>query len=287
MPAWGVRTALIALRGFMAEQGTAGQVGGLEANDTVRRKLAEESRGWRCEGCLGGRSNEEVMEGWWEVCRGRGVKVGSGGEEGGLELEKLPEGLELEVREKGPVGGEKREGGANGNREGPEADPKPTPAFPSTGMQPLPAPSLRRSIADSTTTTVSQHVDTSHLRQRQPPDPIPPPNSSTAPLPAVPQSSSSQQQQPQSQSLSQQPQPASSSPSEQVPRPLFTESQRQLHTVEVIAPVDRYTSSTGTIDRAIGAIVLALCLMILKKIFYPSQSSSALDENSFWIPEGL
>src|ERR1700750_1661662 len=31
MPAWGVRTALTALRTFMAEPGTAGQVGGLEA----------------------------------------------------------------------------------------------------------------------------------------------------------------------------------------------------------------------------------------------------------------
>ena len=277
MPAWGVRTALIALRGFMAEQGTAGQVGGLEAGEGVRRKLAEESRGWRCEGCGGGRSNEEVMEGWWEVCRGRGVKVGEGGEEGGLGLEKLPDGLELEVREKS----ERKELGGGDSREDEEAENRPIPAATSTGMQPLPPPLLRPSNTAATTTDTSQQFDASHLRHRQPPAPIPSPNSSTPLLPTFSQASSSLQQ-PQSTS-----QPLPSSPSEHQPLPLPTDFQRQVHTVEVIAPADRNTSSTGTIDRAIGAIVLALCLMILKKIFYPAQSSSALDENSFWIPEGL
>ncbi|RMZ85527.1 hypothetical protein DV737_g681, partial [Chaetothyriales sp. CBS 132003] len=83
MPAWGVRTALTALRTFMAEQGTTGQVGGLEAPADVRKRMAGESRAWRCEVC-GHRSNEEIMTEWWQSCRQRGVDVG---------VEWLPDGI--------------------------------------------------------------------------------------------------------------------------------------------------------------------------------------------------
>ncbi len=89
MPAWGIRTALVALRTFMGEEGTAGQVGGMEASKEVRQKMAKSSRQWRCDGCSS-RSNEENMREWWEVCREKGVKVE---EEAGLE--ELPEGLRL------------------------------------------------------------------------------------------------------------------------------------------------------------------------------------------------
>jgi len=93
MPAWGVRTALTALRSFMAEKGSAGQVGGLEASADVRKRLARESKGWKCEAC--GKTNEDVMKEWWEVCREAGVSVQ---EEEGVELETLPEGMNLEAR---------------------------------------------------------------------------------------------------------------------------------------------------------------------------------------------
>ena len=59
-PAWGIRTALWALRAFM-EGGAKGQVGGMEMGEAERRRLAEESRGWKCNGC-GGRSNEEILK---------------------------------------------------------------------------------------------------------------------------------------------------------------------------------------------------------------------------------
>ncbi|KLU85380.1 ubiquitin-conjugating enzyme [Magnaporthiopsis poae ATCC 64411] len=58
-PAWGVRTALVALRSFM-ETDPRGQLGGLETTDDVRRRLAVESRGFRCASC-GGRSNADIM----------------------------------------------------------------------------------------------------------------------------------------------------------------------------------------------------------------------------------
>ncbi|OBT62040.1 hypothetical protein VE03_09229 [Pseudogymnoascus sp. 23342-1-I1] len=59
MPAWGVRTALVALRSFL-ETPAAGQVGGLDTTDATRRQLADQSRGWTCQGC--GKTNEEILE---------------------------------------------------------------------------------------------------------------------------------------------------------------------------------------------------------------------------------
>ncbi|PYH41603.1 uncharacterized protein BP01DRAFT_418613 [Aspergillus saccharolyticus JOP 1030-1] len=101
-PAWGIRTALIALRTFM-DGDARGQVGGLDVGEDVRRGYARGSRGWRCDLCKGrvvgedddddegegggggdnegeGRTNEEVMERWWAYCRSRGVEVSSGSE---------------------------------------------------------------------------------------------------------------------------------------------------------------------------------------------------------------
>lgn len=58
-PAWGIRTALWALRAFM-EGDAKGQVGGMDMPVAERERLAEESRGWRCRGC-GGRRNEDIL----------------------------------------------------------------------------------------------------------------------------------------------------------------------------------------------------------------------------------
>lgn len=59
MPAWGVRTAMLALRSFM-EQPSEGQVGGMDLDDASRRKLADQSRKWRCEEC--GKTNDEILK---------------------------------------------------------------------------------------------------------------------------------------------------------------------------------------------------------------------------------
>ena len=57
-PAWGLRTALTAIRSFMAGE-AMGQVGGVEAGREVRERLAGESRRWRCAVC-GGQRMEDV-----------------------------------------------------------------------------------------------------------------------------------------------------------------------------------------------------------------------------------
>ncbi|EAA31510.2 UBC-like protein [Neurospora crassa] len=59
-PAWGVRTSLVALRSFM-ETDPKGQLGGLDATEAVRRRMATESRAWKCQAC--GKTNEEII---WE-----------------------------------------------------------------------------------------------------------------------------------------------------------------------------------------------------------------------------
>ena len=88
-PAWGVRTALVAIRSFM-DQDAAGAIGALAADETVRKRLAAESGGWRCAAC--GRANDEIMREQEELCRVTGGKEGKA-------VEVVPEELRLGYRE--------------------------------------------------------------------------------------------------------------------------------------------------------------------------------------------
>lgn len=58
-PAWGIRTALSALRAFM-EADAKGQVGGLEMSKTERERLANASASWSCAIC-GGQTNQTIL----------------------------------------------------------------------------------------------------------------------------------------------------------------------------------------------------------------------------------
>ncbi|KAK0507958.1 hypothetical protein JMJ35_009847 [Cladonia borealis] len=98
-PAWGIRTALWALRAFM-EGDARGQVGGMEMGRGERERLAGESRGWRCGGC-GGRRNEDILR-----------EEGGGGEEGQRGVVNVPEELKFGFRDE--MGGGKGEGGEPG-----------------------------------------------------------------------------------------------------------------------------------------------------------------------------
>ncbi|KAK0728020.1 ubiquitin-conjugating enzyme [Lasiosphaeria miniovina] len=85
-PAWGVRTALVALRSFM-ETDPRGQLGGLETTDAVRRRLATASREWRCSSaCSAGRTNAEIMRDCETVAREH-----QGGEKVEVQVEIPPE----------------------------------------------------------------------------------------------------------------------------------------------------------------------------------------------------
>lgn len=67
-----------------------GQVGGIESDDATRRRLAGDSRGWRCAAC--GRGNVEILE--------EQEKLAKEAEDGGKrEEEKVPEELRLVYKE--------------------------------------------------------------------------------------------------------------------------------------------------------------------------------------------
>ncbi|PHH84988.1 hypothetical protein CDD83_1076 [Cordyceps sp. RAO-2017] len=57
-PAWGIRTALVALRSFM-ETDARGQLGGIDTTEAVRHRLARESASFRCQMCA--RSNATII----------------------------------------------------------------------------------------------------------------------------------------------------------------------------------------------------------------------------------
>jgi len=57
-PAWGIRTALVALRSFM-ETDARGQLGGLETTEPVRRRLAQESASFKCTVCA--KTNADII----------------------------------------------------------------------------------------------------------------------------------------------------------------------------------------------------------------------------------
>lgn len=92
-PAWGIRTALLAIRSEIFSSEAKGQVGGMEGSEALRREYARLSRGWRCRECGG--DNLEGMREWWAVCREKGVEV-----------EGLDDGLEESGKEDKSGGGD-------------------------------------------------------------------------------------------------------------------------------------------------------------------------------------
>lgn len=98
-PAWGIRTALWALRAFM-EGDAKGQVGGMEMPEIERKRLAEESRTWRCQGC-GGRTNEAIL-------KEEGGEAGEASETAAVIPEELKFGFKDEMGKGGDKGKGKR-----------------------------------------------------------------------------------------------------------------------------------------------------------------------------------
>ena len=89
-PAWGLRTALVAIRSFM-DTTASGQLGGLDSTESARKKMAAESTTWKCAGC--GVSNGEIM-------KARLHAVHEQKEAGTLKPEEeVPEELKLAYRE--------------------------------------------------------------------------------------------------------------------------------------------------------------------------------------------
>ncbi|CZT19730.1 related to ubiquitin-conjugating enzyme E2 6 [Ramularia collo-cygni] len=85
-PAWGIRTALVAIRSFM-DTDAKGQLGGMDASDEVRRRFAAQSMSSRCATC--GKSNADIVKEMNEAAK----------EVGETKPEEVPEQLRLAYRE--------------------------------------------------------------------------------------------------------------------------------------------------------------------------------------------
>lgn len=284
MPAWGVRTALTALRSFMAEPGTSGQIGGLEASKEVRMRLAKESRTWKCEACK--RSNEEIMREWWGICREAGLNV----EEEGISLEALPEGMKVEARD--PSVNKQKQSGSDKSTSTTTAQisPKSQQEPVQTVTPPSPKPRPQPLIDTNSHTHKRSGSSTSSLA---PPSEIP---IITTPTAEATQASAE----------------AVLTNSELAPSRTPTSGDRRITNMHsspraaaaanatINATTNRIAGTlhsavaqplqlvgqreqdrdreqqTITIDRAIAGVFLALCLMVLKKIFYPAGFGGAM-----------
>lgn len=261
MPAWGVRTALTALRSFMAEQGSAGQVGGLEASADVRKNLAKESRSWRCEMC--GKSNETIMREWWDVCREAGVNV----QEEDLGLETLPEGMTLEAREINGKNADDKEKASQTQSQSQQDDSAPVPP-PSTTASTPPQQALSPPSLGTVTSTQQQPPSSSFLHP-----PAQPPIS-LVPTPSAEATQASAEAVLTPGDLALPPGTASvpqrSSMMSSIHAPPLAAANAALANPAASLTLQRDREPTVTIDRAIAGVFLALCLMVLKKIFYPA-----------------
>lgn len=177
-PAWGIRTALVAIRSFMDSE-AKGQVGGLECDRGVRERMAGESAGWRCGVC--GRSNAEIMREAEEACaetEGEGEK----------KEEDVPEELRLAYRE--DLGEKKEQEDKGKGKEAVKAPlttsstsassssaaqpsrPAPTPAtVPAQAQAPTPRPTPTRTVPVRTIATApALPVHQGAVVQQQTPD---------------------------------------------------------------------------------------------------------------------
>ena len=275
-PAWGVRLALTALRVFMVEDGK-GQVGGLEASETVRKQLAERSRTWKCSGCeTGGKTNEEVMKEWWDCCRERGVEVAPDGEvvEGPSgEAEKVPEELRVGYRDE--LGAKENSSQQNQSQSSKEAESTSRTAHSSTltpeeeeeeilaltkAIMALPNITTSRApeSGPSEVATNSSNVVTATDQ-----------TSSTDPKvtsPTATQQATSSQLQTSSSRTNPSSSPISHSTNSPAPSRSLAQQQRRVQQQQQIQPPAQV--STPWLDRAISGVVIALLFMVLKKIIH-------------------
>ncbi|KAF2647705.1 UBC-like protein [Lophiostoma macrostomum CBS 122681] len=124
-PAWGIRTAMVAIRSFM-DTDAKGQLGGIECGPAVRKRMAGESGAYKCGVC--GRSNKEIIAEREEAARLIEEKEGRRVEEA------MPEELRLAYRDELEQGAQ---GPAEGKGKGKEKV-QDTPSTASQAVQTLP-----------------------------------------------------------------------------------------------------------------------------------------------------
>ncbi|KAH9867233.1 hypothetical protein IAQ61_007825 [Plenodomus lingam] len=112
-PAWGVRTALVAIRSFM-DTDAKGQLGGIECSKVARGRMAKDSGSWTCAGC--GKSNADIMK------EREALVAELEAKEGTRKEEEVPEELRLAYRDELDKKKEQHESNG-GNGEGKAVQP--------------------------------------------------------------------------------------------------------------------------------------------------------------------
>ena len=150
-PAWGIRTALCALRAFM-EGDAKGQVGGMDLPEQERWRLGEASRLWKCHTC-GGRTNESIL-------------IEEGGRNGAGETKKteIPEGLRLGFRDEMIQRDAAKVNGGNEHKISTSKEPERTVASKSGSTAPSDEKNSSSSLANAQASTRSVEHVTSDAR---------------------------------------------------------------------------------------------------------------------------
>lgn len=143
------------------EGGAKGQVGGMEMGEAERRRLAGESRGWRCHGC-GGRSNEDILK--------EHEDEAGKAENAERKKEAIPE--ELKFGFKDEMGKEAQESKPIATRENPTPASSDVPSFTTPSLSSSssalpPNPSLQASAPPTTNILFSEPLQP-QIRQPQP-----------------------------------------------------------------------------------------------------------------------
>ncbi|KAH7318778.1 ubiquitin-conjugating enzyme/RWD-like protein [Stachybotrys elegans] len=144
-PAWGIRTAIVALRSFM-ETDAKGQLGGLEMPDTVRRRMAQESGAFKCPTCA--KTNAEIIK----ECEDRSREASEPSED-----VQVPKELNMGWRDEMEAKGTKTADNVQSSAELAEGFVQTTP------VAPVPAPAVPLAVPQqpatpATPTTAVRHV---------------------------------------------------------------------------------------------------------------------------------
>lgn len=150
-PAWGIRTALVAIRSFM-DTDAKGQLGGMDASDEVRRRFAAQSMASRCGTC--GKSNADIIKEMDEAAQ----------EAGETKQEEVPDQLRLAYRDDlSQAEGKSPEGASEAPKV--EREPGAAPAVVRTAPTLTPTPTTTQVRPAPAFPAGSAPV--SHQRQRQ------------------------------------------------------------------------------------------------------------------------
>lgn len=139
-PAWGVRTAIIALRSHM-EVPAQGQVGGIDSDADTRKRLADSSQKFVCPACA--RSNAEILAEQQELANGTQARSQAD--------EKVPAGLKLAYKDDLQASSETTPGQATSEVQVSKPEPAATAteaptSAPAVTAPPAPVPTARVSL---------------------------------------------------------------------------------------------------------------------------------------------